>query len=62
MKNKPSERGFFEWVCVIVLQEDGITFSYNEDQQVVPDNYMDRWILSFTQSLIKFVKEEMTGV
>ena len=27
----------------------------------VPDNYMDRWILSFTQSLIKFVKQEMAG-
>ena len=28
---------------------------------VVSDNYMDRWILSFTQSLIKFVTKEMAG-
>lgn len=25
------------------------------------DNLMDKWILSFTQSLIKFVKTEMKG-
>lgn len=24
-------------------------------------NYMDRWILSFSQSLIKFVRAEMAG-
>ena len=26
-----------------------------------PENYMDKWILSFTQSLVKFVKSEMKG-
>lgn len=29
---------------------------------LTPDyNYMDRWILSFTQSLIKYVRLEMAG-
>lgn len=30
-------------------------------EQQVPENFMDHWILSFTQSLIKFVTEEMAG-
>ena len=34
-----------------------MTFSY--DEHFKPTNMMDRWILSFTQSLVMFVKEEM---
>lgn len=41
--------------------DDGVRFSYNEATWSVPENYMDRWILSFTQSLIKYVKEEMAA-
>ena len=33
--------------------------AFNHNQNFVPTNTMDRWILSFTQSLILFVKEEM---
>ncbi|KAJ8301699.1 hypothetical protein KUTeg_020686 [Tegillarca granosa] len=40
-------------------REEGITFIYNDSQTDRPTNYMDRWILSFTQSLIKFVRAEM---
>lgn len=41
-------------------KENGETFLYSENKSDFrPENYMDRWILSFTQSLIKFVKQEM---
>ncbi|XP_067934443.1 isoleucine--tRNA ligase, cytoplasmic-like [Watersipora subatra] len=42
-------------------REDGVVFRYSEDtwQLTEEHNYMDRWILSFTQSLIKFVRVEM---
>ncbi len=36
-------------------------FLFNENTMGVPENYMDRWIVSFTQSLIKFVRAEMAG-
>lgn len=38
-------------------KEEGVVFCHNDS--FVPTNIMDRWILSFTQSLILFVKEEM---
>ena len=34
---------------------------FSEKTQLPTDNIMDRWILSFTQSLLHFVKEEMQG-
>lgn len=34
---------------------------YNDECTDCAQNYMDRWIISFTQSLIKFVKQEMSG-
>lgn len=36
-------------------------FVYNESEIKTSENYMDRWLLSFTQSLIKFVKKEMAA-
>ena len=36
-------------------------YVYNVSTIKVSSNYMDRWILSFTQSLITFVKKEMDG-
>ena len=46
----------------VLLKETGMPFLYSETNvSLFPENYMDRWILSFTQSLIKFVKEEMQG-
>jgi len=43
------------------LQEESDKFVYSEAMVDKTSNYMDRWILSFTQSLLKFVKEEMAG-
>ncbi|KAK3601599.1 hypothetical protein CHS0354_027846 [Potamilus streckersoni] len=40
-------------------KEEEIKFLYNIDKSEISDNYMDRWILSFTQSLIRFVRQEM---
>ncbi|XP_041836147.1 isoleucine--tRNA ligase, cytoplasmic [Melanotaenia boesemani] len=39
--------------------EDGIQFLYNENTVKQSDNIMDKWIQSFTQSLIQFFKAEM---
>lgn len=40
-------------------KEEGIQFLYNENTAKQSDNIMDKWIQSFTQSLIKFFKAEM---
>uniref|UniRef100_A0A3Q3WFY6 Isoleucine--tRNA ligase, cytoplasmic n=1 Tax=Mola mola TaxID=94237 RepID=A0A3Q3WFY6_MOLML len=40
-------------------KEDEINFLYNENTAKPSDNIMDKWIQSFTQSLIQFFKAEM---
>ncbi|KAJ8912420.1 hypothetical protein NQ315_006086 [Exocentrus adspersus] len=40
------------------VQDNGKTFIYDE-QYIVSSNIMDRWILSFTQSLLAYVRREM---
>uniref|UniRef100_A0A3Q2UHY5 Isoleucine--tRNA ligase, cytoplasmic n=1 Tax=Fundulus heteroclitus TaxID=8078 RepID=A0A3Q2UHY5_FUNHE len=40
-------------------KEEGIKFLYNENMAKQSDNIMDKWIQSFTQSLIQFFKAEM---
>uniref|UniRef100_A0A8C2YZI2 Isoleucine--tRNA ligase, cytoplasmic n=1 Tax=Cyclopterus lumpus TaxID=8103 RepID=A0A8C2YZI2_CYCLU len=40
-------------------KEDEIQFLYNENTAKQSDNIMDKWIQSFIQSLIQFVKTEM---
>uniref|UniRef100_A0A8B9HXY6 isoleucine--tRNA ligase n=1 Tax=Astyanax mexicanus TaxID=7994 RepID=A0A8B9HXY6_ASTMX len=40
-------------------KEEDIQFLYNENTARPSDNIMDKWIQSFTQSLIQFFKEEM---
>lgn len=47
--------------CVLMCQEDEIEFLYNENTAKQSDNIMDKWIQSFTQSLIQFFKVEMDG-
>ncbi|CAH2087040.1 unnamed protein product [Euphydryas editha] len=42
-----------------IVQEDNIDYKYNEN--VIRENVMDKWITSFTQSLINFVTKEMTA-
>ncbi|KAF4524980.1 hypothetical protein B566_EDAN011908 [Ephemera danica] len=43
------------------LQAEGSSFEYRESSQGVSNNYMDRWVMSFTQSLLLFVKQEMAA-
>lgn len=42
-------------------REEKVPFTYNEAKKIsdLSDNIMDRWIISFTQSLLQFLKEEM---
>jgi len=44
-----------------LVKEDGLSFSFDESGVAPSDNYMDKWILSFTQSLVKFVSTEMAA-
>uniref|UniRef100_A0A8D0G8V4 Isoleucine--tRNA ligase, cytoplasmic n=1 Tax=Sphenodon punctatus TaxID=8508 RepID=A0A8D0G8V4_SPHPU len=48
---------------VVILQhkEDGWQFLYNENTIKESNNIMDKWILSFTQSLIQFFQAEMAA-
>uniref|UniRef100_A0A8C3H895 isoleucine--tRNA ligase n=1 Tax=Chrysemys picta bellii TaxID=8478 RepID=A0A8C3H895_CHRPI len=48
---------------IVILQhkEDGKEFLYNENTMKESNNIMDKWILSFTQSLIQFFKAEMAA-
>lgn len=45
----------------MLFQDHGLNFVYEEKKLQESNNYMDKWILSFTQSLLLFVKEEMNG-
>uniref|UniRef100_A0A3Q3AFX2 isoleucine--tRNA ligase n=1 Tax=Kryptolebias marmoratus TaxID=37003 RepID=A0A3Q3AFX2_KRYMA len=57
----------FKWLMlwfllfVTISQEDNIQFLYNENTMKHSDNIMDKWIQSFTQSLIQFFKAEMAA-
>ncbi|KAG6444895.1 hypothetical protein O3G_MSEX003627 [Manduca sexta] len=42
-----------------LVKEEQIPYKYNE--KAVRENVMDKWITSFTQSLIQFVKKEMAA-
>ncbi|XP_071817894.1 isoleucine--tRNA ligase, cytoplasmic-like isoform X3 [Apostichopus japonicus] len=42
-------------------REEKHQFLHNEETFQPSSNIMDRWILSFTQSLVKFFREEMEG-
>jgi len=46
---------------LVLIQEEQTRFVYSESSVEQADNYMDRWIVSFTQSLVMFVKQEMQG-
>ena len=43
------------------VQEEQTQFVYSESDAESAHNYMDRWIVSFTQSLVMFVRQEMQG-
>ncbi|XP_016112354.1 isoleucine--tRNA ligase, cytoplasmic-like [Sinocyclocheilus grahami] len=40
-------------------KEEAVEFLYNESTASVSDNIMDKWIQSFTESLIQFFRDEM---
>jgi len=42
-------------------KEEGIKFVYREEDLGKSNNIMDKWILSFVQSLVQFMKQEMKG-
>ncbi|KAK4015854.1 hypothetical protein OUZ56_030826 [Daphnia magna] len=42
-------------------REDGIKFVYEEESSNLSTNIMDRWIISYTQSLLLFVHQEMAA-
>ena len=42
-------------------KEEDIDFIYDENKPVISANVMDKWILSYTHSLIDFVKVEMAA-
>ncbi|XP_061474059.1 isoleucine--tRNA ligase, cytoplasmic [Rhineura floridana] len=46
-------------VVILQLKEDGKEFLFNENTVKGSNNIMDKWILSFAQSLIQFFKAEM---
>ncbi|XP_071296114.1 isoleucine--tRNA ligase, cytoplasmic isoform X2 [Agelaius tricolor] len=48
-------------VQVLQHKDEGREFLYNENTVKESNNIMDKWILSFTQSLIQFFKAEMAA-
>ncbi|KAM6981115.1 isoleucine--tRNA ligase, cytoplasmic [Aplochiton taeniatus] len=42
-------------------QEESLQFVYSEQKAELSTNIMDRWIQSFTQSLVQFFKQEMNA-
>lgn len=42
-------------------KEENTVVEFTADQRVVSDNVMDKWILSFSQSLVAYVKQEMAA-
>ena len=49
------------WSVTFLGQNHDFKFSYDASQLKASDNIMDRWIISFTQSLLLFIKQEMAG-
>ena len=48
----------FPHLCIFLnVQDCGEKFMYDEGKVVPSTNLMDRWIVSFTQSLLLFVKQ-----
>uniref|UniRef100_A0A8C9FXD1 isoleucine--tRNA ligase n=1 Tax=Pavo cristatus TaxID=9049 RepID=A0A8C9FXD1_PAVCR len=45
----------------VVVDDEGREFLYNENTVKESNNIMDKWILSFTQSLVQFFKAEMAA-
>ncbi|KAJ3192354.1 isoleucine--tRNA ligase [Irineochytrium annulatum] len=52
---------FFFSQLALLKKEHGFDFVYDPSEEQEFDNVMDQWILASTQSLIKFVREEMAA-
>ena len=52
---------FFIQSAEILLKDNGVSFSYDPRKPIVSENAMDRWILASCQTLIQFVREEMSS-
>ncbi|KAJ2451557.1 isoleucine--tRNA ligase [Coemansia sp. RSA 2336] len=50
---------FFEAQVAMLKKSDGVEFKFNPEEK--SENIMDRWVLASVQSLIQFVREEMTA-
>lgn len=61
-QGKMTNCDFFFLLLLFYFQEEGTVFLYNENTAKPSDNIMDKWIQSFTQSLIQFFRAEMDGV
>ncbi|XP_066051139.1 isoleucine--tRNA ligase, cytoplasmic [Chamaea fasciata] len=48
-------------VQILQHKDEGREFLYNENTVKESNNIMDKWIISFTQSLIQFLKAEMAA-
>ena len=49
------------FVLLFMFKDNGVKFMYDESKLAVSNNIMDRWILSFVQSLVVFFEKEMSG-
>ncbi|KAL5339863.1 tRNA synthetases class I-domain-containing protein [Aspergillus crustosus] len=52
---------FFEGQAALFKKTEGIDYVWDPKAEATNTNVMDRWILASTQSLLKFVNEEMAG-
>ncbi len=48
-------------IVVFIVQVTKTAFAFDESLLCPSQNVMDKWILAYTQSLIKFVHEEMAA-
>ena len=52
---------FFEGQVALLKKVENISYMFDPKAGVNNENVMDRWILASTQSLLKFVNQEMAG-
>ena len=52
---------FFEGQTALLKKVENVDFVFDPKAGATNTNVMDKWILASTQSLLKFVNEEMAG-
>lgn len=53
--------GLSRCISIFFVKQEGQKFIHDEEVLLNLENTLDRWILSFTQSLVLFVHQEMAG-